>query len=135
MSEEAKQLFNENILATLATINEDGSPWSTPLHVIADDSAVYWFSKEAATHSKNIVREPRVSISLFSPDESQGPKGIYVNGVAEQLDDGGRATAYALFEQRLGSVPAVFETARAYRLPIGVLDPSKSSKNCWYFYT
>lgn len=135
MTDDAQTIFDENILGTLATINEDGSPWATPLHILTDKEAVYWFSHESTVHSANIARDARASLALFSPDESKGPKGVYINGRVEMLDGEDRAVAHALFEQRLGAVPAFFETARAYRLPLGTFDPSKSKRNCWYFYT
>lgn len=134
MNEQAQAILNENILGTLATVNEDGSPWATPLHVVADNDALYWFSTEDKAHSANIARDGRVSVALFSPDESRGPKGVYVNGRAELLGSEQRAAVYALFQGRLGSVPSVFDTASAYKLPFGSLDEQKSTGNCWYFY-
>lgn len=135
MNEQAKTILDENILGALATINSDGSPLATPLHMVADTEALYWFSQPSAAHSQNVAREPRVSLTLFSPDTSQGPKGVYVSGQAQLLDEAERADVYALFEQRLGTVPAVFATASAYRLPIGTLDEQKSTGGCWYFYS
>jgi general stress protein 26 len=135
MNEQAKVILDENILGVLATINDDGSPWATPLHVVADSDAVYWFSKNDRTHSLNIERDNRVSLALFSPDESRGPRGVYINGRAELLGDSGRTEAYKLFEQRLGTVPSVFAAASAYKLRIGTLNEQKSTGNCWYFYS
>lgn len=57
MTDHVRLLFEENILGTLATVNDDGSPWSTPLHIVTDGEAVYWFSKETAVHSQNITRD------------------------------------------------------------------------------
>src|SRR5690606_35634593 len=110
-------------------------PWATPLHIVADNTAMYWFSTTDRAHSLNIARDARVSIALFSPDDSRGPKGVYVNGHTELLDEMGRDKAYALFQQRLGSVPSVFATASAYKLSIGTLNEQKSTGNCWYFYS
>lgn len=135
MNEQARAIVDENILGVLATVNEDGSPWATPLHFVADETALYWFSTTERAHSVNIERDNRVGVSIFSTDESQGPKGIYVHGRAERLDDVRRAEVYALFQGRLGAVPAVFDTASAYKLPIGTLNEQKSTGNCWYFYS
>lgn len=135
MTEDARTLLSENILGTLATVNEDGSAWATPIHVFYDDTAVYWFSNEDKQHSVNIVRTPQVSLVVFSPDESRGPKGVYFNGVATRLTGSRAKDARQLVLDRLGSIPTVFETASAYRLPIGALNSSKSAGNCWYFYS
>lgn len=133
MNDDTRAIFAENILASVATVNEDGSPWSTALHVAADELAVYWLSLPSAVHSQNIRRDGRVSLTIFSPDESHGPKGVYINGVAKELNDADRIDAYDVIEQRFGTVPQALETATAYRLPIGTLDTGKSKGMCWYF--
>lgn len=135
MTEQVRLLFEESVLGTLATVNEDGSPWSTPLHVVTDGEAVYWFSKEATVHSQNIARDERVSLSLFSPDESKGPKGVYVNGRVEKLAGGRDREAREVAMERLGSLPPVFAAASAYRLPLGMYSEEKSTGTCWYFYS
>ena len=135
MSEQANLVFDENVLGVLATVNADGSPWATPLHVVSDGTAVYWFSRQTTAHSKNIVRDARVSLSLFSPDESKGPKGVYVNGRAELLTGDDDQTARDVFTKRVGALPPVFASASAYRLPLGTFSDEKSTGNCWYFYS
>ena len=132
---QVNELFAENILATLATVNADGTPWSTPLHVASDGEYVYWFSKESTVHSQNITRDPRVSLTLFSPDESRGPKGVYVNGQVELLRGDSEQVAREIIGMRLGGLPPAFAAAKAYRLPIGVYNAEKSTGNCWYFYS
>lgn len=135
MTDEARAILAENILGTLATVNDDGSAWATPLHVVYDDAAVYWFSTEDKQHSCNIARDPRVSLAVFSRDESKGPKGVYINGMVETLEGAARDIAKQLVVDRIGAFPAHFEQATAYRLPIGKFNSSKSTGNCWYFYT
>ena len=132
---QVNELFAENILATLATVNADGTPWSTPLHVASDGEYVYWFSKVSTVHSQNITRNPRVSLTLFSPDESHGPKGVYVNGQVELLRGDSEQAAREIIGTRLGGFPPAFAAAKAYRLPIGVYNAEKSTGNCWYFYS
>lgn len=135
MNQAVQKIFAENILGSLATVNQDGSPWSTPVHVVTDGGAVYWFSKTSVQHSENIERDRRVSLTLFSPDESRGPVGVYVNGAAEKLVGDTDQMARQVFIGRAGSIPAAFENFTAYRLPLGKLDKDKSTGNCWYFYS
>lgn len=135
MTEQVQQVFDESVLGTIATVNEDGSPWISPLHMLTDGQAVYWFSKETTIHSQNIARDNRVSLSLFSPDTSKGPKGVYVNGRAEKLVGEADAAARKVAAGRLGSLPPVFDVASAYRLPLGQFNDQKSTGNCWYFYS
>lgn len=135
MSNEAREILNSNLFGTVATVNEDGSPWNSPIHVFSDEQAVYWFSSEERQHSLNVARDPRVSLTLFSTDLSQGPKGVYINGPATKLDVDATTEAKKLIEAKIGKVPPVFETAAAYRLPIGQINSGKSVGNCWYFYS
>lgn len=132
---DAQTILAENLIGSVATVNTDGSAWITPLHIFSDENAVYWFSANDKQHSLNIEKDPRVSLALFSPDVSQGPKGVYVNGVVERLDETTTTQAKHLVEARIGFIPPVFATATGYRLPLGSLDTAKSAGNCWYFYS
>ena len=135
MSDEARKLLNENLIGAVATVNEDGSPWISPIHVFSDDEAVYWFSMEDKQHSRNIERDPRVSLTLASADLTRGPKGVYINGKVTKLDVEATTEAKKLIEAKIGKMIPAFEEATAYRLPIGQFNSSKSTGNCWYFYT
>ena len=135
MNEEARTILNENILGTIATLNEDGSPWSSPVHVFSDETAVYWFSREDSQHSLNVERDARVSLTLFSPDTSRGPKGVYINGTATKLDVNATTQAKQLIVSKIGQIPTFYEATTAYRLEIGEFNRGKSYGNCWYFYT
>lgn len=135
MNDQVKIILNENVLGVLATVNEDGSPWATPLHLVSDDTYVYWFSHESCIHSRNVARDSRASIAIFSPDESQGVKGVYLRGTIQQLLGNEREQAVTVFKQRFGQLPAVFSDVPAYRLEIGTRDEQKSTGSCWYFYS
>lgn len=131
--ENIKTVLTENLIGTLATLNEDGSPWATPLHIFADDKALYWFSAETHQHSQNIERDGRASIALFSKED--GTKGAYISGTATKLDAAQTAEAQQIVIDLFGKIPAVFENTSGYRLPIGEINSSKSSEKRWYFYT
>jgi uncharacterized pyridoxamine 5'-phosphate oxidase family protein len=135
MPDGAQEILNENILGTIATVNEDGSPWSTPVHLFSDEKAVYWFSYEDKIHSLNIERDARVSVTLFSSDASRGPKGVYLNGRVTKMNVDEMAVAKQLMLAKIGTIPTYFELATGYRLEIGELNSSKTSGNCWYFYS
>jgi nitroimidazol reductase NimA-like FMN-containing flavoprotein (pyridoxamine 5'-phosphate oxidase superfamily) len=135
MTEEAQKVLNDNLVGAIATLNEDGSPWVTPVHIVADDSSVYWFSKETAQHSLNAARNAQVSLTLFSPDLSHGPKGVYIQGKVEKLDVADTTEAKKLLEEKIGFLPPNFIEMTGYRLKIGQFNSGKSTGNCWYFYT
>ena len=127
----AQHVFNETIVGVLATVNDDGTPRATPVHMVTDGTAVYWFSSEDTVHSQNIEQEPKVSVALFTPSKD----GVYVSGTAEKVLSAERTHVAQLLVQRLGAFPPHFARVSAYKLPIGTLDTEKSSGNCWYFYS
>ena len=135
MADEARTILNDNLVGAIATKNEDGTPWVSPVHIVNDDEAVYWFSKEAAQHSLNVARDPHVSLTLFSSDLSKGPKGVYINGRVAKLDVDATTEAKKLLEAKIGFIPPNFVETTAYRLEVGALNRGKSTGNCWYFYS
>lgn len=131
--EEIKSILKDNLIGTLATLNEDGSPWATPLHVFTDDEALYWFSKDTHQHSLNIERDSRVAVTVWS--QTGATRGAYVTGVATKLSAEETPAVLDIVVSAVGKIPPVFENTSAYRLPIGQINSSKSSENRWYFYT
>lgn len=126
-----QHIFNETIVGVLATVNDDGSPRATPVHMVTDGTAVYWFSSENTVHSQNIEQEPKVSVTLFTPAKD----AVYISGTAEKAVDEERTRAAQLLVARLGTFPPHFARVSAYKLPIGQLDTEKTGGNCWYFYS
>ena len=131
--EEIKQILAVNLIGTLATLNEDGSPWATPLHIFADDEALYWFSQPDHQHSVNVERDGRVSVALWSKQD--GMAGAYISGTATKLDAAETEKALEIVVATIGVIPPVFAGTSAFRLPVGSLNPSKSGDKRWYFYT
>lgn len=140
INEKSKLIFSQNYIGTVATLNQDGSPWSSPVHMYSDDEYVYWLSKPNKQHSQNIDRDPRVHLSLFSPDVSRGLQGVYVAGQAEHYAVAGEADQVAVYQAMVARVtdekmPINMDQSDAYRLKIGQVDELKSTGNCWYFYS
>ena len=131
--EDIKKILEVNIVGTVATVNEDGSPWATPVHVFADDNALYWFSKSTHQHSVNVEREPRVSLSLWA--QANGTQGAYISGSVIKLSSEETADALGIVVATIGAIPPYFEGTFGYKLNLGQSDPSKSSEKRWYFYS
>ena len=71
---------------TLATADEDGRPWASPVYYASEDHTdFYWVSDPEARHSRNLAVRPRASAVVF---DSQAPIGtgqaVYMALVAEQ---------------------------------------------------
>ncbi len=135
--DQSRRIFRENYIGSLATVNEDGSPWSSPVHLVADDVYVYWLSTPDKQHSRNVARQADVHVTLFSPDVARGLQGVYISGRAERLSAHHQPHVFQLMCDRVGveNMPRGMEKSDAYRVPIGAPDVEKSTGNCWYFYS
>jgi uncharacterized pyridoxamine 5'-phosphate oxidase family protein len=109
--ERAKQLLAEIHHIPIATVNEDGSPHSSPVFMAFDTTLCgYWASHQQAQHSQNIQRDGDVFLVIF--DSREGHGGLYIKAVAKVLE--GRAEVEkaleilsSLKEKMYGSMGAV----------------------------
>ena len=74
---------------TLATADESGKPWSSPVFFAHDDEySLYWVSYTEATHSKNIRARKEVGIVIFDSTAPEGEgDGVYFDAEAYEIDD------------------------------------------------
>ena len=84
-----RSFLSEETTVALATVNEDGTPRSTPLFFISDsDLHLYWFSSVSSTHSRNCERSPRASLAVFgSTARWQEIRGIQMEGLVSKVTD------------------------------------------------
>jgi hypothetical protein len=70
----AKELLQTVVHATMATVNEDGSPHNTPFMFLhdADLSHIYWGSHPDSQHSKNATRTGQIFVVLYDAIERGG---------------------------------------------------------------
>lgn len=130
ISSPIQKILNTVPVAGLATINPDGSPWATALHFAHDRQYLYWFSSDKVIHSTNIAHNPRVSLTIWSPDESQGLCGIYLQSKAEKVAN--RESAEEAYLAKFGAIPDGFIPYDVYRVPLGQIDTAKSNGQLWY---
>jgi general stress protein 26 len=102
----ATRILNTSLYAVIATVNEDGTPWNSPVFFCRDDQfALYWASTLASRHSQNILRNNKVHIVIFDPNASWGQgKGVYLNTNVSILDN--RDEIEAVRKLRLQKVAA-----------------------------
>src|ERR1700733_2126090 len=88
----ALQLLDSSLYAVIATVNEDGSPWNSPVFFCQDGQLVlYWASALASRHSQNILRNNKVHVVIFNSHLSWGHgKGIYLNALASVVENRGK---------------------------------------------
>jgi len=134
MSEEFTLLVGDAPVGSIATINEDGSPWSTPLHFAFDATHVYWLSPLDTQHSRNIERDPRVSIVVWSSDEIPRVRGVYVQSKAELLTGEREQQARVIYASRFGgTIPEKFAASPTFAARIGDINTTKSRGGRKYF--
>ena len=84
---------------TLATADEHGSPWSTPVWFASADLVdFYWVSSPRARHSVNVAQRPDVALSVFDSHQAPGTGvGVYVRATAVQVPDADLDGGLAVF--------------------------------------
>ena len=68
MDDKVVQLFSANNLVFIATVMKDGSPQVSPVWANFEDGHVLVNTAEGRIKHKNILRDPRVAVSVVSKD-------------------------------------------------------------------
>ena len=79
-TEEFERIVRGNQYMVLATADEAGVPWATPVWFATDDAQnLYWVSSPETRHSRNIAARPEVGIAIFDSTQPAGTsKGVYL---------------------------------------------------------
>lgn len=112
-TEIAHRIIEANSYMTLATADETGRPWATPVwfaHSAADGDEFVWVSRPGTRHSENIAERPEVAIVVYDSSVPVGSAAaVYVVAVAHAVadDDDERAAALAVFNDgaAAGGIP------------------------------
>ena len=84
----ARSIVDTNRFMTLATADESGLPWASPVwYAPADYRELYWVSSPEARHSQNIATRPQLAIVIFDSHKPGGWKALYMSAGAEHLTD------------------------------------------------
>ena len=69
LSTKARELIARPVLASLATLNPDGSPQITPLWIDLDGDNVLLNTAEGRVKARNLEKDARVAVSVIDPDD------------------------------------------------------------------
>ena len=69
LSEKARALITRPVLASLATLNPDGSPQITPLWVDLEGDDVVFNTAQGRKKARNLERDSRVAVTVIDPDD------------------------------------------------------------------
>ena len=85
----ARAVVDANLYMVLGTVDEAGRPWVSPVYyTTADYTRFYWISSPEVRHSRNLARNPDVSVVIFDSRVPAGTgQGVYMSAVAEELAD------------------------------------------------
>ena len=64
----ARSIVDGSLYMVIATADESGRPWASPVYFAVDDYRdFFWVSSLEAQHSRNIALRPGVGIVVFGP--------------------------------------------------------------------
>lgn len=87
LSPEIKKLFEDKNLAFVATLMKDGTPQITPIWVDIENDIIVINTAEGRIKQKNLLRDPRVAISIV--DRNNPYNMVTIRGkVVEQTTTG-----------------------------------------------
>lgn len=83
----ARRIIDSIMYMTLATADEHGRPWASPVwYAAASPTQLLWASDPNAQHSRNIASRPEIGLVVFdSTVPIGGAEGVYMEAAAEQL--------------------------------------------------
>lgn len=84
-----RQLLEESLYATIATVCSDGHPWNTPVRGYFDENLnLYWASWTKNQHSRNIAHNPRIFVVVYDSHAPEGQAvGLYLEMAAQLVED------------------------------------------------
>jgi nitroimidazol reductase NimA-like FMN-containing flavoprotein (pyridoxamine 5'-phosphate oxidase superfamily) len=84
----ARSIIDSNRYMTLATADETGLPWVSPVwYAPAQYREFFWVSSPHARHSRNLAARPHLAIVIFDSHQPGGWHAVYMSAVAEELVD------------------------------------------------
>ena len=89
IEEHAEAIVESNIYMTIATADQAGKPWASPVFFAYDEEYnLYWVSYKESTHSKNIHSRKEIGIVIFNSTLPEGEgEGVYFDATAEALEN------------------------------------------------
>ncbi len=83
MNEKVVKLFSEKNLVFIATVMRDGSPQVSPVWANYEDGCVLINTAEGRIKHKNVLRDPRVAVSVVSKNNPLDM--ITIRGIVDEL--------------------------------------------------
>lgn len=87
LAQRAKEIIQKILYITIATVNNTGQPWNSPVYSAFDeDYNFYWASDVKNQHSENIAQNNKIFLVIFDSTAKEGTgEGVYILAKAHQL--------------------------------------------------
>jgi nitroimidazol reductase NimA-like FMN-containing flavoprotein (pyridoxamine 5'-phosphate oxidase superfamily) len=97
-----RAIVDENLYMVLATADEAGRPWASPVYFAPSAYRdFFWVSEPDARHSRNVAARADVSIVIFdSTVPISTGQAVYMSATARELTGDGRAEVLELYTRR-----------------------------------
>jgi PPOX class probable F420-dependent enzyme len=96
--ENALDLLERPLYASLGTTRPDGAPQVNPMWFVWDGEFVWFTHTSKRQKYRNLAQEPRVSISIFDPE--QPTRYIEIRGEVDHIDADPEASMYQRLSER-----------------------------------
>jgi Pyridoxamine 5'-phosphate oxidase len=98
----ARAIIDGNLYMTLATADEAGRPWASPVYYAVEGYREFiWVSRPESTHSRNLAVRPELGIAIFdSTLPINTGRGVYVSATGGELTGPDAGGAIATFSSR-----------------------------------
>jgi PPOX class probable F420-dependent enzyme len=90
LSPRARELISRPVLASLATLNPDGSPQITPLWIDLEGDDVVFNTARGRVKARNLERDHRLAVSVIDPDDQYNVvafRGTVIDVTTEGADE------------------------------------------------
>lgn len=98
----AQDLIDRNWYLTLATADQAGQPWASPVwYAHTGYKEFFWVSSPDTRHSRNITARPQVSIVIFDSSLPPGAtQAVYLSAAAEVVTGPGLQRHLRVYSRR-----------------------------------
>jgi PPOX class probable F420-dependent enzyme len=103
--DKARDLLERPIYASLGTTRPDGAPQVNPMWFLWDGELIWFTHTNYRQKFKNLATEPRVSISIFDPDNPY--RYLEIRGVVDSIENDPEGQLYSSLSERYGNGPVV----------------------------
>ena len=102
-----EEIVSGNEYMVLATADEQGVPWATPVWFATEDfDELFWVSRPDARHSTNLAVRPELALTVFDSRQPAGTgRGVYLSAIGALVPEHDLDRAVGVFSgasQRAG---------------------------------